>query len=516
MQKTNILRKTAFGLLVGLMWMLGVQGVAVGADLPLAKGSGDFQEKTPGNRFDITFSISPRSNTTDIKNDNNKLVTDGRAITNPNVSANTQARINRSGYLIMDVGRTEYRTGTDIPNTGYYRETSASPWTETNTGGTLVIGNTNTNVYFVPENTATAYQVYNEKLDTSGNSLSPKEGNTSSSLTADPNPPVPLINRYHYNEEAIKIEVVKGEIISNNDFAEPADDTMTFALKAFDFRPISNLTEKPGTRLETLPRSVTLICTPKGSDTKGIYRVRIIDDTASTDQPDTPDEERFRIEFTLRVTDDEYAEAQKIVADDGSSDGTAYFRTETNKKIKQINTDFTVTEGNNLEIRYKIKEGRGDLYAAASETATPYRGPNQDLSVHQDAKVFLETNGSDNEVEASIADSPLTEPTARIFYAYTGTDPASGPSADDTERDTTPTVSVSPTSLSGAPGTPQALTVSAGTTDVRVQGDAAFRSAGGTLSGTGTARSVTLPNRVGTYSLTVSASGYNDRIIPLP
>ena len=40
--------------------------------------------------------------------------------------------------------------------------------------------------------------------------------------------------------------------------------------------------------------------------------------------------------------------------------------------------------------------------------------------------MFLNTNGSDNEVEASIADSPLTEPTARIFYDYTGTDPASG------------------------------------------------------------------------------------------
>ena len=54
-------------------------------------------------------------------------------------------------------------------------------------------------------------------------------------------------------------------------------------------------------------------------------------------------------------------------------------------------------------------------------------------------------------------------------------------------------------------------------TPVTVTGNAAFTAAGGTVSaGTGAIRDVTLPNTAGTtYSLTVTARGYDDATVPV-
>ena len=50
---------------------------------------------------------------------------------------------------------------------------------------------------------------------------------------------------------------------------------------------------------------------------------------------------------------------------------------------------------------------------------------------------------------------------------------------------------------------------------MRVEGSAAFRAAGGTVTGIGAARTVRLPNTAGDYSLTASASRYTDRTVPI-
>ena len=86
---------------------------------------------------------------------------------------------------------------------------------------------------------------------------------------------------------------------------------------------------------------------------------------------------------------------------------------------------------------------------------------------------------------------------------------------DDDVDDTTNTITVIPGSLEGAPGTTASLAVAAGSETVRVTGSSAFTAAGGTVTGAGAARTIRLPNTAGDYSLTVSASGYDDSTIPV-
>ena len=65
------------------------------------------------------------------------------------------------------------------------------------------------------------------------------------------------------------------------------------------------------------------------------------------------------------------------------------------------------------------------------------------------------------------------------------------------------------------PGTTATLAVAADGETVRVTGSSAFTTAGGTVTGAGASRSIRLPNTAGDYSLTVSASGYDDGTVPV-
>ena len=83
---------------------------------------------------------------------------------------------------------------------------------------------------------------------------------------------------------------------------------------------------------------------------------------------------------------------------------------------------------------------------------------------------------------------------------------------EDEEDDTTVTgnpISFSPAQgLTGAPGAVVTLRVAAGTATVIVTGDNAFNVEGGSISGTSTDRSVTLPTVESLYTLTLTAPGY--------
>ena len=90
---------------------------------------------------------------------------------------------------------------------------------------------------------------------------------------------------------------------------------------------------------------------------------------------------------------------------------------------------------------------------------------------------------------------------------------------DDDNQPITRTISTSPSSITGAVGTTQTLIVSAGTATVRVVSDSAltaFITAGGTISGSGTSRSITLPDTPGSnYAITFGASGYDEVTVPI-
>ena len=120
------------------------------------------------------------------------------------------------------------------------------------------------------------------------------------------------------------------------------------------------------------------------------------------------------------------------------------------------------TADQNLEIRYKVIRGNGTLYAAETSTTGVYRGPNQDLTVHQGANVYLNTNGTTNEVSASIAGQDRQTPTATIVYEYSGSSSVITPSRPSTPTPTTAsTLTLSSSTLTGTASTsvPLAATV---------------------------------------------------------
>ena len=126
--------------------------------------------------------------------------------------------------------------------------------------------------------------------------------------------------------------------------------------------------------------------------------------------------------------------------------------------------------------------------------------------------------GSDGNIDGT-DDTVIDNVVFNVRGGGTTTTPTTSPTTQP--ADTTPTtpatniIAVNPTTISGAPGgTETLLVLSPSTADV--EGNAAFTSAGGSISGSGLTRTVTLPNTAGTnYSLTASASEYDDRVIPV-
>ena len=167
------------------------------------------------------------------------------------------------------------------------------------------------------------------------------------------------------------------------------------------------------------------------------------------------------------------------------------------------------SEKNNLEIRYKIISGRGTLYAAENSKEGIYRGPSQDLTVHESSHVFLNTNGTTNEVAASIAGSARRTHTATIVYEYSGTDaPGTTPTTPTTPTPTAPVAPSVPTTVTGPAGGTATLTVTAPATATVTAGGLGntFLSTNVgsfTRSGTTFTSRLTLPNQVANYSLSV-------------
>ena len=215
---------------------------------------------------------------------------------------------------------------------------------------------------------------------------------------------------------------------------------------------------------------------------------------------------------------------------------TQYLRVDTAKEIERVSSRFNVVDttsnneiktDTNLEIRYKVVKGNGTLYAAVSETETAYVGPNQDLTVHhQDSKVFLNTNGTDNEVSASIAGQDLRKHLVRRL-CMSIVEAQRRPTVPTVRQPSTPSrhrrqpsqpappaLTVSTTSISGAPSSAQTLTITttAPLAQISVNPSTAFRTAGGFASpaiATTTANTytstITLPAVAGTYTATVNA-----------
>ena len=122
-------------------------------------------------------------------------------------------------------------------------------------------------------------------------------------------------------------------------------------------------------------------------------------------------------------------------------------------------------------------------------------------------------NSGRQEIDASIYTNSVKK--QEVTFVVNGPADTSG-SGNQGSGASGNTISISPSSITGEAGTTQSLTVSAGTATVRVVDASAFTTAGGTISGSGATRSVTLPDTPGsTYTITLGASGYTDVTVPV-
>ncbi len=516
--KTQFLtRKGYIGLLMAFVLALGVQGVAEAEHLPLRKTSGDLQTKSATDGpFEISFTVGTRSNTTPIRNSDNKLIDDG--------TTGEARRIDAQGYLVTS------KNGVDRRNTETTATISALQDRAPTSHASPIRAKRGSD-YITPDSTAIFADSSKYAYDNSGLALyyyrdavegvdnsSPADGdfndeNDVRPVTAQAGsrvrieqeefaPRVLDAKRYHYNQERITISV-------NKDGS--ADSAMTFKLKASSFQtPITDLKEDPIIDPNGLPRSVTLVCTPGGADTTGTYKVRITDATPLEDTPwTTVPSQRAYIEFTLYVVDENKNVTGIDAPDDDKYHGTEPYRIDHFFDLTGTDTSDTVL------IQYEVISGPGTVFERTSDGAeTP---PGKFLARSKVARVFLSNKGV-SVVRATVSGQDPNKKGAEISFTYTGSDRSgnAGSGGSGNEDDTPPptnTISVSSTSLSGAPGSAQDITVGAGTATVRVQGSSGFTSAGGAVSGSGTVRTITLPRTAANYILTVSASGYTDRQI---
>ena len=565
-------RKIVFGTLMALVLAFSVRGIADAQfepHLPLSKISGDFQTKTEGESFEIQFSIGIRSNTTPIKNSEGKLVDDGvpdppegaTQYTRPgfgDTNNDRWTRIDNAGYPVAEINGKDYRStvqdaGADplvplragaleVPPTpeGYndyavfQKLPSPHNYYEVYTG--IVYANSSGRAF-----SDEGYPLYYHIPATSGSPA--KSAKTiSNQITIETDnfyPPRHADNRYHYNREAIKFQISKNgsafEPLVDTDGPNPSYDRNPHIDLFRGGSPIGTyIAEDPlnPVNVNALPKSLTLTCTPKGTNTAGTYKVRISDDTWAQDAPWRffPGKNRDYIEFTLYVVKATPTAGHEVLVD---VHNTKHFRIDTVKEIERVNSRFKVVNTNadsaeerlesqpgaNLEILYRVVKGNGTLYAAAGVAEKPYAGPNQGLTIHQNSKVFLNMNGTDNEVSASIVGQGRNAYPATIVYEYSG---SSAPTTSTPTRPTstatstsTPVTTVVPSSVTGPAGGTALLTVTANTLPF-VNAVASTLPSANAVSFTGSGTTYTsvlaLPSQAQTYTLIVNADGTERRV----
>ena len=508
---------------MGVVLVLGVQGAANA--LTLSKTSGDFQTKPAGGPFEITFSVRLDSNTTKIYN------TDGRQVDEyGNV-------IDSSGYLVKYIGNSARRfisvngglsDANSLSGTASYAITSvaltdtdlagkvlrvrgAGDRSSTSFGGRYSL-TPDSNIYVdssknVVDSQNRAVYEEEERTNDAGTPADTADDFTQYKYTrAKATPVAPYASnapqRYAYNDEQIKItstDVTGIEMIHQN---------KTYTLPGAITADGAILSERDKTR--GIPSRITLKITTSATSV-GTHTVIISDDRATARQTaaspppygDYPNPKPVSapITFTLYTTNETAT---------GSITATDRFISTTRSTLR-IDDDYTLPD--NSLISYQVLSGPGTLYVGALDNPTrpatenliAASGTTDTTDDNVNTPVFLYLNRGESRVRAYV-DGGHPEDGATITYDYTGTD-RQNPSVTP-PTDTRPTIPVSSTSLSGAPGTTQSFTVTGGPTSVTVTG------AGLTIAGSGRAWSVTLPNTPGSsYNLTVSATGYQPRTI---
>ena len=218
--------------------------------------------------FTITVVVTP----TDVANITNS--------NNQRVAQDGSTRINDSGYKIVTIGTTDYRQSTAADKSGYRATVGAETGTYKSTTGAHVVDGTDSSAANVVD--SQGREVF---IDTALNSR----------LTADPDDPVPIAQRQHYNEQAVRIVIPSGITLQTiNDGSNTYTHNSTSAATL-----TQTLTARDGTKypLGNSEVTITLTCyaTSVGEKTIGISDVTPYADRDGDDAADP-------LTFTIYVT----------------------------------------------------------------------------------------------------------------------------------------------------------------------------------------------------------------------
>ena len=547
----NILttRKIVFGILMSLVLAFSVQGIAEA--LIITQTSSPDVSKPSGSSFELTFTVT-LSSPKDVNsfNTNNSHKKGNTADIAYAAGSNTRSNVSVSrtvdaGYA---AGDTHYYTTAAVDTStvsGLAITTNTRNWGisgtddgELPTGQTWRSSNSTDRQYAAGSKIRSNVSVI-RIVDSTGYAAGDTHYYTTAAVDTSTVSGLAITTNtrnwgteseaYYYNDEAIEFFITRPDggsgilKLTNPSYVLPgrADDESGATTANVTSSSLQEMMDIG------LPRTLNLVY--EGASI-GKHTIKVWDATPLADFPPdavpSPNRPRNSKTFTIYVTPSTITtvpDADDITPDDRRIPVVV-------DEPQQVNALFTFpgteSEPGNYRIHYEVFRGNGILYVGTREQEFKTPPPGQTLLVHQASNVWIKMNGTSNEVHLSFAGENRSTARARVIYEYRGKD-LPGRNTSDTAGNTAGntvnnTISVSPSSISGAPGTTSDITVTAGSATVRVAGSSGFTSAGGTVSGTGSVRTITLPNTAGDYILTASASGYLDRTIsvtvaaPLP
>ena len=341
-------RKFVLGMLMTLVLAFSVQGIADALTFSTSR-SGDLETKAANQEFTVRFSVSLKGNT---------AIRIGGNLVKDSTSPDPNHRIDSSGYKVFEADdEREYRIST-----------AASALTGTNVRGDDGTYSSVDGPFYVNS----SKQVVDEKGDPVYQASDTDNGISDTNrkrATADPDAKVDDQFRYHYNQEAIQVDLTgPAEIIKvgsrNVNITEDED---------LDMYERTHPSYEGAADHEKLSGSVTLVLQPTGA---GVVTIRVDDETPDTTDAPT-NGKSDPITFTLYVVNYNLSVRTSALAFTGlRGENYTYAGDQFDSPV-----GFSVTSepSGNAPIKIEVVEGPGRLYIQKTYTVGDFSGSPRSL-----------------------------------------------------------------------------------------------------------------------------------------
>ena len=403
-------RKIVLGMLMVLVLAFSVQGIAEALTFSTSK-TGDLETKAPNEQFTIRFSVSLKGNTA-IRNNDGDLVTD-----------NGTTLIDSSGYqLNSDGNRINADEGDDPPTAGNIPINSSG--FRLDSDGNRVTTHIDKDDDSVVDSGETFYTLVDDQgvedtVDSSGYSVN-ADGDRETPL----NKPTPAKQfkvsdavRYHYNSEAIKVDV------EGNARIVKVGSRIVNIPTTLNMYERSHAMYNGAAEHEKLSGSVSLVLEPTGTN-GGVVEVTVTDETPTSDAPTNG--KSNPITFTLYSV-----KYQSNITDSTTTlvgDGVEYAF---DNDVRPLGTYFTFAQDAEAQVHYSI-DGSGSLLIRQDYTdgsPTSVKTASKTLSTSSSAPVFIDMKRGTNKVTTWVSGgTPKT-----MVFIYQGTTPAKYPEIEITQ-----------------------------------------------------------------------------------